>query len=223
MDDRAVEENQLKTVKLSDLRALAQVTDKGAFRPLKSAPNLQKGWKAAAGNIDELGLALGHLYPGAVADWFGFQQRRATPSGYREFTSRQTGMYRVTQMLSDAEAGAVIQACCHTRFCLKQRLWTVGGLATDSAESKSIIPCLEPCALLLEFGRIAARHKQTDEIELRLNVEEARTLSTSVTASLQKPEGEIREADFDSPINPRRIQLVVEKIEASICSQTTKS
>jgi hypothetical protein len=123
----------------------------------------------------------------------------------------------------DAEAGGVIRACCHVRFCLKQRLWAVAGLTTDSAESKSIIPCLEPCALLLEFARIAARHKQTGELELRLNAEEAQTLSASVKASLEKPEGEIREADFDSPENPRRIQIVAEKIEASICSQTDKS
>jgi hypothetical protein len=60
-------------------------------------------------------------------------------------------------------------------------------------------------------------------LEFRLNAEEAQTLSASVKASLEQPEGEIREADFDSPENPRRIQLVAEKIEASICSQTNKS
>jgi hypothetical protein len=97
------------------------------------------------------------LYPGAVADWFATQAAQPPVTSYREFTSRQTGMYRITTHLDDAAVAAVIHACCHKDFCLKRRLWTVEGAAPDAADAKSLIPCLEPCAILLEAARKAAR------------------------------------------------------------------
>src|SRR5947207_16006054 len=69
-DDRSVPADKLRLLPVPELRALAQFTATGAFRPLKSAPNLQTGWRAVASNADELGVALQHLYPNAVADWF---------------------------------------------------------------------------------------------------------------------------------------------------------
>jgi hypothetical protein len=78
---------------------------------------------------------------------------------YRAFTERQTGMYRITTKLSDSDVAGVIRACCAKESCLKRRLWTISGLETDSPETKSIIPCLEPCAMLLESARTAARLK----------------------------------------------------------------
>src|SRR6185369_12982801 len=67
--DRRVPESELKEIEVSALRDLAQFTDSGAFRPLKSAPNLRAGWTAAIHTIEELGAALNSLYPGFLADW----------------------------------------------------------------------------------------------------------------------------------------------------------
>ncbi len=158
--DRSAPAEQLRLLPVAELRLLAQVTAAGAFRPLKSAPNLQTGWRALPANDAALEAALNHLYPGAVADWFAAQAERPPVTNFREFTARQTGMYRITAKLSEAQAARVICAVCHRNMCLKRRLWTVEGLPPDAAAEKSIIPCLEPCAVLLESARQAAGGEQ---------------------------------------------------------------
>ena len=148
--DAAADAATLKNCAVSELRALAQSTAAGAFRPLKAAPNLRQGWRAEATTAEELESALHQLYPGALSDWHAVATGRAQPTHYREYTNRQTGMYRITAMLDEAQAAEVISVCCAKQFCLKQRLWTSEGLAPDAIEGKSIIPCLEPCAVWLE-------------------------------------------------------------------------
>jgi len=152
----------LHPVAFDGLRALAQSTTAGTFRPLKSAPNLPSGWRTIIADDVELGSALNHLYPGAVADWFWAQSGTPPVTHYRDFTNRQSGMYRITTMLSDEQAGRMIRACCSRSLCLKRRLWTVNALPPDRAEEKSLIPCLEPCAVLLESARRAVRLEQGD-------------------------------------------------------------
>jgi hypothetical protein len=141
----------------NDIRPMAQLTARGAFRPLKSAPDLQRGWRATARDVNALGAALNQLYPGAVADWFAAGAPLPPVTSFREFTGRQTGMYRITARLDDSAAGAVIRACCQKDLCLKRRFWTVEGLAPDPPGEKSALPCLEPCAILLESARKKAR------------------------------------------------------------------
>lgn len=203
-DDRETALENLRRIQEDEVRELSQFTSGGAFRPLKSAPNLQTGWWFLATNLAQLEFALNTLYPGAVADWFAVRSGSFAPTHFRPFTARQTGMYRITAMLSDAQAAPVIRACCAPKFCLKQRLWTVEGLTTDSIENKSLIPCLEPCALLMEFARKAMRLQQAEERgETESNVESAEEHES------------IREADFENPNNPRRLQLVKEKVKNS--------
>jgi hypothetical protein len=178
----------------------------GAFRPLKTSPNLQTGWRFLAREEAQLEFALNTLYPGAMANWFATKFSESAPTNYREFTNRQTGMYRITAMLTDAQVAPMVRACCNKNFCLKQRLWTVDGLETDSVTEKSLIPCLEPCAILLEFARKAMRLEQQAESAAASHSPE--NLSTEQNI---EPGGEIREADFENPQNPRRLQLLREK------------
>jgi hypothetical protein len=191
--DRAVAADALTTLHGTALRAWAQEAAGGAFRPLKSAPNLRPGWRAVAADGAELDLLLHYLYPGAVADWFAAQGTPPPLTSYRQFTARQTGMYRITTMLDDAIAGAAIRACCHVDFCLKRRLWSVEGLEPDAAARKSLIPCLEPCALLLEFARKVARLEQ------------------NAAPPAKEAEAEAAEGDFDAANNPRRVRFGLEK------------
>jgi hypothetical protein len=206
----------LRLVTVDELRGIAASTDAGAFRPLKSAPNLRTGWRVEARGAGELERALEHLYPGGVADWHAARSGPAAATHYREFTGRQTGMYRVTTMLSDAQAGAMIRACCHGAFCLKQRLWTVEGLAADEAGAKSVIPCLEPCAVLLEFARKAARIEQGERVPLGLSEAECSTIREALEAVLLGPATVEREADFGAATNPRRVRLVLDKVETAL-------
>ncbi|MEI7728838.1 MAG: DR2241 family protein [Verrucomicrobiota bacterium] len=153
LKNAAAPATELNTLAVADLRKLAQSTEQCAYRPLHAAPDLRQGWRCYAASEGELEQALNHLYPGAVADWFAAQTSNPPITHYREFTARQTGMYRRTAQLSDEQAARVIRACCHPKACLKRRLWTVAGLKPDSAAEKSLIPCLEPCAVLLDQAR----------------------------------------------------------------------
>jgi hypothetical protein len=193
---------------------LAQFTAAGAFRPLKSAPNLQSGWRLVVKDDVELGSALDQLYPGAAADWFAAQSSDPPVAHYREFTARQTGMYRITTLLTDAQAAGAARACCHPSFCLKRRIWTVNGLTPDDDAGKSLIPCLEPCALLLEFARKVMRIEQEDKVKLELSPDEIATLSAALRTALEHPDPVSREADFNSPKNPRRLRLLFDKLAA---------
>ncbi|MBM3833553.1 MAG: hypothetical protein FJ403_09835 [Verrucomicrobia bacterium] len=162
----------LKEVRLEQLRALAQFTAQGAFRPLKSAPDLQTGWRAVLHTAGELERALDHLYPGAIPNWHAALSATPPVTNYREFTERQTGMYRITQKLTDAQVAGVVDAACSNTVCLKRRLWTVTGMLPDFAREKSLIPCLEPCALFLEHARKAMRREQREEARLSSEIPE---------------------------------------------------
>jgi hypothetical protein len=210
--DRQRAPNELRLTPVSELRALALHTAAGAFRPLKSAPNLRAGWRVAAQNDEELEAVFHQLYPSAIADWFAAQQQPAPVTHYREFTNRQTGMYRVTTMLTDEQAAQVTRACCHRRICLKRRLWTVGQLPPDAASEKSLIPCLEPCAILLEFARKALRLEQENETPPTTSPGSLEALEAAMETALKAPGSDQREADFNSPNNPRRLQLAIEKL-----------
>jgi hypothetical protein len=147
-----------KPVRPEDARTLANFNANGEFRPLKSTPDLPGGWILRASSPEELEVALNHFYPNALADRFAIQNG-ARPTDYRPFTERQSGMYRITTMLDDAGVARVIDRVCNS-ICLKCRLWTVGQLPPDAMNSKSIIPCLEPCAILLEAARKEVRTLQ---------------------------------------------------------------
>ena len=204
----------LRAVALAELRTLANHTASGEFRPIKAAPNLGAGWRCVAADETELESALGLLYPGAVADWFAARQPVPPVTDYRDYTARQTGMYRITTMLTDAQAGQMIRACCNARFCLKRRLWTVPGLAPDAADIKSLIPCLEPCAVLMEFARKAVRIEQEDhKPSVLLAPSEVESLLAALDTALANPSPGQRAADMSAADNPRRLQLLREKLQ----------
>jgi hypothetical protein len=199
-----------------DLRAVAQFTSTGAFRPLKAAPNLRRGWRVEVRDVDELGLALNYLYPGAIADWFAVRSSKPPVTNYREFTARQTGMYRITAMLSDERAADAARACCDRKFCLKQRLWTVPGLAADDAKEKSAIPCLEPCAIMLEFARKVMRMEREEKQNVSLSPSERETLIAALERTIQNPPPDLKEADFGHELNPRRLELLLNKLRSGM-------
>ena len=215
ISDRETAAEGLQPVAVTALRALANHTSTGAFRPLKAAPHLRTGWLCRVVAEAELESALSQLYPGAVPDWFAAQQPAPPVTHYRAFTARQTGMYRITTMLADPQAAPVIRACCDARLCLKRRLWTVDGLAPDAANAKSIIPCLEPCAVLMEFARKAVRIEQEErKPAVTLAPSEVASLLVALETALAHPPPGQREADLSAADNPRLLLLLREKLQA---------
>src|SRR5687767_3481956 len=61
--ERDAPAEKLRLVPPGNLRALAQFTASGGFRPLKAAPNLRTGWRVVANDDAELEVALNQLYP----------------------------------------------------------------------------------------------------------------------------------------------------------------
>lgn len=216
--DQLIPKEQLSLKTAAELRSLAQHTTEGQFRPLHAAPNLMRGWRCLVSSEPELGLALQGLYPGALADWYVVRSTGVPPvslvTHYRDFSGRQSGMYRITAKLDDHQATVMIRACCHPRFCLKQRLWTAAELSPDDAGTKSLIPCLEPCAMVLEFARKAMRIEQEEKMKLELSPSDLETILAALEKEATTPEASLREADFATPNNSRRAQLVWEKLNA---------
>ncbi len=204
--DAAVTDSALELVAIESLRNLANHTQTGAFRPLKSAPNLRTGWRALAHSNEELETALAHLYPGALADWYAARQIPVPVTHYRDYVNRQTGMYRITQMLSDTQVRDAALAACHRDSCLKQRLWGGPELPADERTDKSLIPCLELCPMLLEFARKSMRLEQEEKALAKISAGDLQTLLASVDLALAQPPPDGREADFAAPENPRRLR-----------------
>ena len=203
---------ELKALSILDARKLAMFTAAGKFRPLRSAPDLPSGWILVCRGNHELWRALLEFYPGSIPDWFA-AENSASPTNYREFTGRQSGMYRITQLLDDVQAANVTRAACHPRFCLKQRLWTVSGLETDSAASKSEIPCLEPCAVLLELARKATRIEQEDKLSVQLSRSELDSFLAAAEIAIKNGAGAEKIGDVGASTNARRLQLLIEKFK----------
>jgi sirohydrochlorin cobaltochelatase len=139
-----------------DARDLAIFDDSGAYRPLKTAPNLRHGWQLRLATIDELQLALDFFYPAAIGTWLAYQRGELLPVSLRETLGRQTGMYRVTQHITDAQAEEVIQKTC-VEGCLRRRLWTVNEVAPRSHIESLMILCGEGCNLLVAACRPLAK------------------------------------------------------------------
>jgi sirohydrochlorin cobaltochelatase len=157
--DHDLPPNQLKRLSLSELRQLAMFTASGQFRPLRSSPDLPRGWTFTCDGPEELWRALQELYPGSIPDWFAAESPNPPITHYRDLTNRQTGMYRITQLLSDDQAAMSPALPAAPAFVSNAAFGPFPALLRTLPPKKSAIPCLEPCAILLELARKAARYR----------------------------------------------------------------
>lgn len=209
--DAECDPEKLESMDCSQLRALARDAKTGQFRALRAAPTLQAGWLSAPKSESELKASLDALYPLAVEEWALHQQGKFTGLTFEEFSSRQTGMYRITQLLKAPLSGATIHACCAKELCLKQRVWTAEGVEADAPETKSLIPCLEPCPVFMEFARKSIKLEQQANVSLSLHEDERALLLSLIQEHRQKSKASNeteRLADFSSPSNERRLNLL---------------
>ncbi len=218
LEDEKRAESELETVLLDQAQFYLSFNDQGAFRPIKGAPDMRHGWRLLAKNAHELELALQAVYPGLIADYYAVHQMDPIPvTSYDEFAGRQTGMYRNAKNLKGDRAAQAVQTACGPSFCMKRRYWTVPGLDTDSAEVKSEVPCLEPCAVMLEWGRKVVRMDQiadkcvesgAEPMTWTLTPDEAKSLQAAIDIARKQTDPAGRTADVASPLNPRRLEWV---------------
>jgi 4Fe-4S binding protein/cobalt chelatase family protein len=191
-------------------REISKTTEAGEYRPLKSSPNLRRGWNLRLSGAGDLLVAMNLLYPAGVVHWHLHREGRLQTTSYRENAARQSGIYKRVQRLSDEGVQDAARACCEDAVCLKKTLWDVDGetpLAMERGEGE--IPCPEPCSVFVSFARrvrLFEREKKRDLDAIGLSPSEKEDLAALVEAAATGRVEFAREAEFEKPLNERRMR-----------------
>ena len=130
-DDQPEQKLTVKTGSIAALEIVRYDAER-KYRPLKGAPNLRTGWELRLDSVAEVRQAIDYFYPGAFATWLAYNRGEVTPIDLRQTLARQTGMYRVTQKVTDSQAEELAGRFCQSRSgCLRTILWTVDGKAPN--------------------------------------------------------------------------------------------
>ena len=155
-------------------REIARFDEAGNFRPLKSAPNLRRGWRLALSSIADLREALDFFYPAMLGTLLAHERGVLEIMPLRETLNRQSGMYAVTKKISNAQANKLIGGFCRSDGgCLKTILWQIEPDAPvtslpaskfdpqvnqlGTAEPAIPLLCAEACNLLVAAARRAMK------------------------------------------------------------------
>ncbi|HEX6711686.1 MAG TPA: DR2241 family protein [Rubrobacter sp.] len=191
-------------------REIAKLTESGEYRPLKSSPNLRRGWEIRVADARGLATAMNYLYPAGVVHWYLHREGALEVTSFRENAARQSGIYKRIQRLSDDGVRDAARACCEDAVCLKRTLWDLDeNTQLDMDRGEGEIPCPEPCSIFVSFARrvrLFEREKKRDLDEIGLSPSEREDLAALVEAAAT---GEVRfdrEAEFEKPLNERRMR-----------------
>lgn len=148
-----------------DARDIAKYDAEGRYRPLKTAPNLRRGWQLQMTDTAALRASLDYFYPAMLGTWLAHREQRLEPVPFREAAARQSGMYAVVKKITDAQASVLVGDFCKTEGgCLKRILWPLtADTSLDSLPREKFDPaprahelpllCNEPCNLLIAAAR----------------------------------------------------------------------
>ena len=189
-----------------EAREIARFTAGGDYRPLKSSPNLRRGWELRVTGARALATAMNYLYPAGVVHWYLHREGRLGLTSFRENAARQSGIYKRIQRLSDEGVLHAARACCADAVCLKQTLWDIDEdtpLEVDRGGGE--IPCPEPCSIFVSFARRVRLFERENEDD-GLTTSEKEDLAALVEAAATGEVGFAREAEFEKPLNERRMR-----------------
>ena len=189
-----------------EAREIARFTAGGDYRPLKSSPNLRRGWELRVEDARSLATAMNYLSPAGIAHWYLFREGRLDLTSFRENAARQSGIYKRIQHLSDEGVLHAARACCDDAVCLKQTLWDIDEetpLEVDRGGGE--IPCPEPCSIFVSFAR-RVRLFERENDDKRLSASEKEDLAALVEAAATGEVRFAREAEFEKPLNERRMR-----------------
>lgn len=150
-------------------RTLAGRTDDGDHRPLKTAPNLGRGWLLERLDARQVWEAYAHLYPVAPVHWYLGRRGELPVIPFRETAARQTGIYAIVDELGDGEVLKTRRETCEAG-CLRRVRWpleaseglepgvgkvTSGPESPDPGPSTAAgeVPCPEPCSFFVTRAR----------------------------------------------------------------------
>jgi hypothetical protein len=190
-------------------REIAKLTEAGEYRPLKSSPNLRRGWELRVSDAKELTIAMNYLYPAGVAHWHLYREGKLQTTNFRENAARQSGIYKRIQRLSDEGVQNAARACCEDAVCLKKTLWNVDEVTPLVMErGEGNIPCPEPCSVFVSFARrVRLFEREQRALDAHgLSPSEREDLAALVEAAATGAVRFAREAEFEEPLNERRMR-----------------
>ncbi|MEO7933852.1 MAG: DR2241 family protein [Chthoniobacterales bacterium] len=152
-----------------DAIELGKLDAAGKYRPLRSAPTLQRGWRLELGSLEDVVRALEFFYPAMLGTAAAFEEKAGRPVDLRETLNRQSGMYRVAGKITNEQADALIGEVCPPNRCLKTITWQIEpGVAITSLPAGKLelghdllecgrgfipLPCEECCNILVAAAR----------------------------------------------------------------------
>ncbi|HEV7589957.1 MAG TPA: DR2241 family protein [Longimicrobium sp.] len=203
-------------------REIAQVTNAGEHRPLKTAPNLRQGW--ALVELDAAGLwtALDYLYPACAVHWHAGRTGTLRVTHWRETARRQTGIYGAVKLLPDPVVPNVVRACCADAVCLRRVAWdldagTFLGFADEGlVEGDAAVPCPEACSMFVSFARQVVKLERAPRQPIPglgpMAAAELDQLRRIVAGAAAGTLGTAREGEFEDPNNSRRVRYLAARL-----------
>ncbi|MGI8541780.1 MAG: DR2241 family protein [Rubrobacteraceae bacterium] len=193
----------------TDAREISRFTESGEYRPLKSSPNLRRRWELRLSGEAALVSAMNYFYPAGAVHWHLDREGELETTSFRENASRQSGMYERVKHLSDEAAQNAAKACCEDDVCLKKTLWDIDDDTPLEAErGDGEIPCPEPCSVFVSFAR-RVRSFEKEEIYADsdgLTPSEKEDIAALVDGAASGGVSFAREAEFEEPVNERRMR-----------------
>lgn len=203
-------------------RDLAQVTDGGEHRPLKTSPNLRRGWALVELDARGLWTALDYLYPAAAVHWHAGREGTLRVTHWAETAGRQSGIYGAVRLLPPPAVRNAVRACCGDVVCLRRVVWAVDAetplaLADEGAVAGDAeVPCPEACSMFVSFARAVLPAERAPRAEVPglapLAAEEAAQLRAVVASAAEGTLGAVREGEFGEPTNLRRIRYLAARL-----------
>jgi len=203
-------------------REIAQTTNPGEHRPLKTAPNLKQGWALVGLDASGLWTALEYLYPAAAVHWHAGRAGSLRVTHWRETAARQSGIYSSVRLLKDDAVRNAVRACCADAVCLRRVAWEIDaatplGLADEGpVEGDAPLPCPEACSMFISFARQVLKLERAPRREVPglapLGAEELAQVRAVVAAAASGMAGSAREGEFDDPNNLRRIRYLAARL-----------
>jgi hypothetical protein len=214
-------------------RQIAQTTNRGDHRPLKTSPNLKQGW--ALVELDAAGLwtALEYLYPAAAVHWHAGSTGTLRPTHWRETAGRQSGIYASVRLLDDETVRNTVRACCADAVCLRRVAWAADAgtplaLADEGpVEGDAAVPCPEACSMFIAFARQVVKLERAPRREIPglvpLGPDELVQVREVITAAAAGKVAEAREGEFDDPNNLRRIRYLAARLASASAGEAEEA
>src|SRR6476646_4945475 len=171
---------------------IAKYDDAGNYRPLKTAPNLRRGWRLELATIEELRRALDYFYPGRLAVFAAWKSAYLKTTPLRETLDRQSGMYRVAAKVSDQQINDLVADFCRSDSgCLRTILWKRdrnGVIASTKLPKEKFDPVVDQAAACSRRPAGDARASHSEAATVSLLCQEACNLLVAECRKVVKTE-----------------------------------